>query len=184
MKVSLSRSVMTLAMLGIFVVLVFIASGYPPNARFMPFVVGIPAIGLCILQLVLDQRGRPTALDAGPPAPEPGVRNVGPEVPHEMLPVEPQPVPSPRETVRRELVLWAYFLALVGCVLLFGFWATIPIFLIAFLRFQARARWGMTLALGIAATVVLYLALEQAFRIELHRGFVTEYVRDQMGRTS
>ena len=81
MRVSLSRSVMTLAMLGIFVVLVFIASGYPPNARFMPFVVGVPAIGLCILQLVLDQRGRRTTLDAGPPAPEPGVRNAGPEVP-------------------------------------------------------------------------------------------------------
>ena len=184
MRVLLWRSVMTLAMLGIFVVLVFIASGYPPNARFMPFVVGIPAIGLCILQLVLDQRGRRTTLDAGPPALEPGVRNVGPEAPGKMLPVEPEPVLPPRETVRRELVLWAYFLALLGGILLFGFWATIPIFLVAFLRFQARARWGMTLALGIAATVVLYLALEQAFRIELHRGFVTEYVRDQLGRAS
>jgi hypothetical protein len=184
MKVSLSRSVMTLAMLGIFVVLVAIASGYPPNARFMPFVVGIPAIGLCLLQLVLDQRQRTTTREAGPPAPAPGVRNVGPKVPREMLPVEPEPALSPRETVRRELTLWAYFLALVGGILLFGFWATIPIFLVAFLRFQARASWGMTLALGIAATAVLYLALEQAFRIELHRGFVTEYLRDRMGRTS
>ena len=92
-----------------------------------------------------------------------------------------EPALSPRETLR-EGSLWAYFLALVGGILLFGFWATM-IFLVAFLRFQARASWG-ALALGIAATAVLYLALEQAFRIELHRGFVTEYIRDRMGRTS
>ena len=98
--------------------------------------------------------------------------------------MEPEPALSPRATVRRELVLWAYFLALVGGILLFGFWVTIPIFLMAFLRFQAHANWGLTLALSIAATAVLYLALEQAFQIELHRGFVTEYVRDQMGRAS
>jgi len=52
----LSSLAMTLVMLTIFTAFVFIASGYPANARFMPFVVGIPAIGLCILQLVLDAR--------------------------------------------------------------------------------------------------------------------------------
>ena len=51
-----SSLVMTLVMLTIFAVMVFIASGYPANARFMPFVVGIPAIGLCLLQLLLDIR--------------------------------------------------------------------------------------------------------------------------------
>ena len=51
------RSTMTLVMLVIFVTLVWIATGYPANSRFMPFVVGIPAIGLCLLQLVLDARG-------------------------------------------------------------------------------------------------------------------------------
>jgi hypothetical protein len=184
MKIALSRSIMTLVMLGIFVVLVFVASGYPANARFMPFVVGIPAILLCVLQLVLDARQRPAAGENGPSAPAPGVRNVGPEAPREILPVPPAPVLSPRETVRREFVLWAYFLALVGGVLLFGFWVTIPIFLVAFLRFQAQASWGLTLALATAVTAVLYLALEQAFQIELHRGFVTEYLRDRMGSTS
>ena len=43
MKV-LAKSPMTFVMLAIFVVMVGIATTYPEGARFMPFVVGIPAI--------------------------------------------------------------------------------------------------------------------------------------------
>ena len=53
---SIVRSPMTLVMLTIFTVMVGVASPYPGDARFMPFVVGIPAIGLCLLQLFLDWR--------------------------------------------------------------------------------------------------------------------------------
>src|SRR5262249_36175962 len=53
-----SNSAMTLVMLGIFLVLVGIATRYPAEARFMPFVVGIPPIILCLIQLVLDARDR------------------------------------------------------------------------------------------------------------------------------
>lgn len=47
---------MTLVMLAIFVAMVAIAWQYPPDARFMPWVVGIPAIALCLLQIGLDWR--------------------------------------------------------------------------------------------------------------------------------
>ena len=46
--------VMTILMLTIFVVMVGISSTYPEGARFMTFVVGIPAIAICLLQLALD----------------------------------------------------------------------------------------------------------------------------------
>jgi hypothetical protein len=48
---------MTVVMLSIFVAMVGIASQYPADARFMPFIVGVPAIALCLLQLGLDFRG-------------------------------------------------------------------------------------------------------------------------------
>ena len=54
-----SSFVMGLIMLAIFCAFVAIASGYPADARFMPFVVGIPAIGLCLLQIALDAGRRP-----------------------------------------------------------------------------------------------------------------------------
>ncbi len=39
---------MNLVMLAIFVVMVGIALQYPPQARFMPLVIGLPAIALCL----------------------------------------------------------------------------------------------------------------------------------------
>jgi hypothetical protein len=182
----LSRSAMTLVMLVLFVTLVWIASGYPANARFMPFVVGIPAIGLCLLQLVLDTRERRRAAEG---ADQRSVfaekeadisrlagRKVDFEVAHAALPVvQIEPELSGNETVRRELALWAWFLGFIGGILVFGFWITIPIFLVGFLRIQARASWRLALLLGIGATVILYFTFETVFRIEVHPGFITSY---------
>ena len=184
MRLPLANSFMTWVMLAIFVVLVAIASGYPANARFMPFVVGIPAIVLCVLQLVLDWRERRAPAPPRPPDAQalPGAAPLSAGLAQSLAAAEPEPALTPRETLRREAVLWAYFLALLGGVLLFGFWPTIPLFLVAFLRFQAGASWGLTLALSIAATLVLYLGLEQGFGLELHPGFATEYIGDLIGR--
>ena len=169
-----SSFVMTLVMLAIFVVLVSVAMGYPPNARFMPFVVGIPAIALCLLQLVLDAR-RPASPSA---AADPGAMPALPQA--ALLPAVAESEPTARETVRREAILWGHFLAFVAGVLLFGFWIAIPLFLISFLRFEAKASWRTASAMTLAATIVLFLGLETAFRIELHRGFVTEFLQDRL----
>lgn len=50
---------MTVVMLAIFVAMVAIAWQYPPDARFMPWVVGIAAIALCLVQIALDWRAKP-----------------------------------------------------------------------------------------------------------------------------
>jgi len=186
----LSSLVMTLVMLTIFVVLVFIASSYPANARFMPFVVGIPAIGLCLLQLVLDFRERRRGAVAGDPrntfekAQETVSRIAGRpvdfEVAHEQPAIVEIDAPSEAETVRRELALWAYFLGFIGGILLFGFWVAIPIFLVGFLRFQAKSTWRTSLALGLAASIAFFFIFEKGLRVTLHPGFVTGYILDQL----
>jgi hypothetical protein len=185
-----SSLVMAVIMLAIFSVFVAIASGYPAEARFMPFVVGVPAIGLCLLQIALDARRRPRSAQAPDRrgsfavAEEAVSRMAGQkvefDVAREELPAaEAGPDLLPREMVRRELALWAWFLGFIAGVLLFGFWISIPVFLIAFLRVQAKAEWRMAIVLGVAATVILFLAFEKAFRIEVHPGFLTEYVSDR-----
>jgi hypothetical protein len=185
----LSSLVMTLVMLTIFIVLVFIASGYPANARFMPFVVGIPAIGLCLLQLALDLRERRHVAVAGDSrntfekAQEKVSRIAGRpvdfEIAHQPPAVIETEAPAEGETVRRELVLWGYFLGFIGGILLFGFWVAIPIFLVAFLRFQAKSRWRTSLVLGLAASIAFFFIFEKGLRVTLHPGFVTEYIFDQ-----
>ncbi len=185
------RSTMTLVMLAIFITMVWIAAGYPADARFMPFVVGIPAIGLCLLQLVLDARERRRTVErldaqgrfekAEASISRMAGRKVEFEVAHEPLPVvEAEPEVSPRDLVRRELALWGWFLAFIAGILLFGFWPTIPIFLVAFLRLQAGAGWGRALLLGLGATAILVAAFEFAFRLEVHPGFLTEYLRQRL----
>lgn len=187
----IQRSSMTLVMLVIFVVMVWIAAGYPADARFMPFVVGLPAIGLCLLQLVLDARTRRRAVErrdaqARFETAEAGIsrmagRKVEFEVAHAPLPAaDAEPDIAPRELVRRELALWAWFLAFIGGILLFGFWPVIPVFLVAFLRVQAGASWRQALLLGLGATAVLVGAFEFAFRLDVHPGFLTEFLRERL----
>ena len=76
--------------------------------------------------------------------------------------------------MRREIVVWGYFLGLIACILLFGFRITVPIFLIAFLRFQAGASWRNALIYGGAGALAMYVLFEKVLKVSLHPGFVTD----------
>jgi len=186
-----SNSFMTVIMLAIFVVLVGLASGYPPGARFMPFVIGIPAIVLGLLQLVLDARERrrreteasdtrselekveeKVARMAG--------RRVDFQISHEFM-QGVGPKFSPEEMVRRETVLWGYFVGFIAGIMVFGFWAAIPVFLVAFLRFQAKSSWLFALGLGMGASLLMYFGFARGLGVVLHTGFITDYVLDLLG---
>lgn len=148
---------MTLVMLAIFVVMVGVASQYPPGSRFMPYVVGIPAIVFCLVQLYLDLRDRSKQR-----AQKPGIS-----------------APSAAETpppVSRELAMWGYFLGLVVGVLLFGFLLAIPVFVFVFLRYWAKTSWRFAFGLTVTGCAVFYLIFIQGLGIVPHPGFVTEYV--------
>jgi hypothetical protein len=84
------------------------------------------------------------------------------------------------ETVRKEIIVWGYILGLIGSILLFGFYITVPIFLVVFLRFYAHANWRMTILLPAAVCAFLYVMLGYVFRMTLHIGFVTEYLLDRI----
>lgn len=155
------KTAMCLVMLGIFAGMVGIATQYPPQARFMPLVVGIPGIALCILQLVLERSVRGAAA-----APAVAVT---------------QGMTGSGSARRREAVLWASFISLIASLILFGFWLTIPLFLVAFLRFYAKASWRFSLALGVGGTLAFFLVFHQGLGVVLHNGFVTDFLVDRIG---
>jgi hypothetical protein len=182
-----SRFVMTVLMLTIFSVMVAVASRYPAGARFMVFVVGFPAIALCLLQLFLDVR------EWRNEAAREAVANVQGGRPNVPLQMDPDVALQLQmnadglavdaynpETVRKELIVWGYILGLIGSILLFGFYITVPLFLMVFLRFYAQASWRMTILLPAAVSVFLYVMLGYVFRMTLHIGFVTEYLMDRI----
>jgi Tripartite tricarboxylate transporter TctB family len=173
---------MTLVMLAIFIAMVGIASTYPPPARFMAFVVGIPAIGLCLLQLGLDlyrsraaepADGRSEIEKARDEAARYAGRRVEFAMPSENV-MFADADRDPRETMRRELVVWGWFMGFVVGVLLFGFHVSVPVFLIGFLRFQAGANWRTALLYGGAGAVAMYVLFERVLRVSLHNGFLID----------
>lgn len=180
-----SNSFMTVVMLGLFIVLVTIASGYPAGARFMPFVVGIPAIILGILQLFIDARERNTKkeVDTRTEAEKAEAavtavvgKRVDFHISHDFM-AQMGGEEVPEDVLRRrEIAMWAYFLGFILSLILFGFWISIPIFLITFIRFQAEKSWLFAISLSLSVSVVLYIIFEKIFRVVLHTGFVTDYL--------
>ncbi len=152
------KVLMSLVMLTIFVAMVAMAATYPPDARFLPFVIGIPGTLLCLLQVGAEiadaRRGAREAVAAAAPAEFAG----------------------PGPDVRREISLFACLVGLAAAILLFGFWLAIPLFVIAFLRFHERETWTLTLALTATAWAVLYLMFDSLLGIIVHEGFLTEYL--------
>ncbi len=148
------KVLMSLVMLAIFVAMVAMAATYPPDARFLPFVIGIPGTLLCLLQVGADiaaaRRARPEADAAAATAEFAGP---GPEV-------------------RREITLLACLVGLAAAILLLGFWLAIPAFIVLFLRFHEREEWRFTLALAIGGWLTLYLIFDQLLGILVFEGFL------------
>jgi hypothetical protein len=187
---AIAKNPMSIAMLAIFVVMVGIASTYPAGARFMPFVIGIPAILLCLLQMVLDIRAARQAPEAKDHRSEMEIAEqrvsemTGRQMTFEAAHMAPEITVSENPTgIResREWLIWGYILALVGGVLFFGYTITIPVFILLFLRWEAKCSWfKAALYAGVGATLLLAL-FSYGLRFQLHRGFFTERLMDFLG---
>lgn len=163
---------LTLLMLVIFTTMVAMATDFPEGAALMPFVVGIPGIGLCLLQLALDyKRAAGLSTYRFRTAPKAGK-------PEDMAVEEPEFGPR---TVKRELVIWGYFLSFIAGILVFGFYAAVPVMLTTFLRREAQTSMRLALLMGVGTTMVMYLMFGMLLHIRLHLGFVTPAILKAVG---
>lgn len=163
----------TLVMLTLFSVMVAVSFTYPADARFMPQVIGFPAIGLCLLQLALDLLGarksrRFTAPRAGSGLAPKGVAMVEAD---ELGPL----------TFAAEVRIWLYFLGFIGGVLLFGFILSAPVLVTLYLWREARVRLRNALAAAAVFTLAMHLMFHELLTFRLHEGFVTETILDAVG---
>jgi len=157
---------MPFVMITIFLTMVIVSTNYPPDSRFMPLVAGIPAICLCLLQMLLDRQKRrntPVTLPAD-------------DTNAETNDAAPSEGGVPANRVRRELLIWGYVLGLIAGILLFGFWLTVPVFLGLFLYFEAELKWPRILMLIGIVFAFLYFVIGQGLQADLHTGFLTEMV--------
>ncbi|MFN4128795.1 MAG: tripartite tricarboxylate transporter TctB family protein, partial [Paracoccaceae bacterium] len=145
-------------MLAIFAGMLAVAFTYPANARFMPYVIGIPAIGLCLMQLVADLRRAGKAQSVTDSSDADG-----------------EPV-----GLATELTTWAYFVLFVGGVLLFGFLICVPFLVTIYLWREAQVRPSYALLAGLGFTLTLHLMFERVLTFRLHEGLVTQFLLDRL----
>lgn len=184
--------VMTIAMLVIFSAMLLVSLSYPEGARFMPMVVGIPAVGLCLLQLSIDLRAKPAAKSAGEgnvfaKGESEVARITGREIHFDVTKDQPlisETEVSEEEASRRELITWAFFLALVGGIILFGFWVTLPLFIFSFLIVLAKTPVLKAFVMAAIAGIALHLVFVEGLRVPLHQGFVTEMLVNKYLKTT
>ena len=183
------KMMMTVVMLAIFATMVIIAWDYPPKSRFLPLVIGIPGFLLALAQLVTDmlvphQPKKKKIKDSGSVFQNFQAtlsrrlnRKVDLDIAREKLTVVVKDRSDQSASqLQRELALFGYFIGFVAGVILFGFWLSVPVFLIVFLRLHERDNWMFVLSLTIAAWLVIYMIFDQLLEIKLHTGFVTEYL--------
>lgn len=139
------RIVISVVMLAIFASMVFYALTFPPDARFLPWVIGIPGLLFCIAQLVIELRREP---------PEPR---------------------APAER-RREFKMFAWFVAIIVGILLFGFVYAGPVLIAAYLYFDWNERPLTVLVSALVAFGIFYGIFERALELYLFEGFIPRMI--------
>lgn len=146
------RVITDTVVLGLLVFFVGFAIGYPPQARLVPLVVGIPALILMgaeyIGQITLRRRMKAEELE--------------------------KPVEF-RAKLRVELGLvgWLGWLALASY--LFGFRVSIPLFMLPLLRFRFSQNLTTSVILTATVWIVLYVSFEQLLKVPLNCGVLLHY---------
>jgi len=135
------RIVVSLIMLALFAGMVGYAFTFPADARFLPWVIGIPGLLFCIGQLIIELRNRT------PEQRDPGER-------------------------RRELKMFAWFVAFIGAILLFGFVYAGPVLVAAYLYFDWHERPLVVVLSAVVAFAVLFGIFEWALELRLFGGFL------------
>lgn len=131
----------TLAILVIFAFGVFTARHWQIQARLFPWVVGIPGLALCVVQLVGD------FLQRSAPGDEDDLRGLMD------LPVD-RSVPL-SIVVRRAVNTFGWILGLFGAIWLIGFVVSVPLFVFLYLWLQAREKLWLSLVYAACMLVVV-----------------------------
>lgn len=185
--VGLTQNPMTYFMIAIFGIMLYVASTYPPEARFMPLVLGIPALLLCFLQLFLDLRATNTKTRDDRSEMEKAEARVsqmtGRQMEFEAADIAPAFTVSenPTAVVRsRELLIWGYLLAFIGGILVFGFYVSVPAFLLVYLYKEAKFSIARAAIFSVIGSGVMLGALTWGLKLQLHSGFATSALLDRL----
>jgi TctA family transporter len=124
-------SIFTLLVFFAFLAAIYVSRDWPMQTRMFPWTVGLSALAFCIIQLFLDlwrAQSPASAEDAS------GIMD---------LPVD-KDVPI-KVVARRALAQFGWVLGLFGGIWLVGFLIAMPLYVLSYLKLQARENWRVTI---------------------------------------
>lgn len=130
--------------------MVYTAKDWPLGTGLFPSSVGIPVLVMALIQLILDAYKSRKASD-------PGTQETGD--------LQVDWTMSAADVAARGLTFAAWLLAMFFGILLLGFFITVPVFTLLYLRYQARESWSLTLALTAAMLVFFVGVFDQILHI-------------------
>jgi len=129
----------TIFVVGVAAYAVYGAKEWPLGAGLFPWFVGIPVLIMALVQLMMDAYA--SMKPRGAAATDTGDLQVDWTM-------------STAEVAKRALTFAAWLMALFFGIILFGFFVTIPLFTLLYLKFQAQESW--TMSIGLTAGMVIF----------------------------
>lgn len=129
---------------------VYTARDWPLGTGLFPRFVGIPVLVMALLQLIMDGYRSVRASGAG-------VRDTGD--------LQVDWTMSAAEVAARGLAFAAWLVGMFFGILLFGFFLTVPVFTLLYLKYQAKEGWPLTLWLTAGMLVFFVGVFDQILHI-------------------
>jgi hypothetical protein len=131
-------------MLGFFLVMVAVSFMYPPEARFVPLVIGIPGLILALTQFVTELKPSFTA---------------------KVFTAEER---------GREIRMFGWFALFLAGIILFGFEYGGPALVALYLHFSWHEKWYVSLGSALFTWAAMYGIFNQALRLPLFEGLIVQ----------
>ena len=128
------------------VVLFFIveALDFTPKARLIPLIIGVPALVLAVIQVISDY----------------------------VLVKKESGSKEPSEERARQNTVLIWLLVLVGLIYVFGLLLGLALYLLLFIRFVSKESWIMSVGIGAAGFIAVYLLFVQLLHYPLYKGLL------------
>jgi hypothetical protein len=133
------------------------------EARIIPVIVGAGGMLFCALTLANDVFGRSSdAARADAPGILPGA--TGQQKMHMDIESHIGHLPIGVKLLRGAL-FFGWMAAFLASMATIGLIATVPVFIVAYMRLEGRERWSLTLPMAIGTTLFVYLLFDRVLAI-------------------
>lgn len=148
-----SKILTTMVMLTLFAGASLLALDLPGKAAFMPLLIGVPGVLLCLAQLMLDIRNA-----RAPKSPVAGTEKID----------------TPGEGSRSEAQMFLWLGVFTVSLLGFGFVIGGPLAVLLFVHFEKKNNWQNALFAAAGTFAVLFGVFIWLLELTLFRGFIPE----------